>query len=302
MLPNIPYLRKCRIVGKLLVDHAPSYDLTATADVPAMYLQQFWKTVKQVPNANEIIRFKIDKEEITYTVHMFHATLKLPVETPKQPFIPQATLEYIQPFLNIISYQGFVDKVSAFYTKNLAQPRQTMFKVFNRCITSRTSGHDQTKINILQIFHAVINKVHVDYANLLWWDFLHWMLNTNDLLTNAIRDKHIYKDYEDKYGGVDVPIIQPELVESTQGTNRTPRATRKPNPKDVQKRKRKGKQTAGESSTPKKLVEGEEEESDGTEFADLVLHSDEDVGDRLDLGSHKENPEMIDDDDETKDD
>ncbi|GKF97003.1 hypothetical protein Tco_0292824 [Tanacetum coccineum] len=47
-----------------------------------------------------------------------------------------------------------------------------------------------------------------------------------------------------------------------------------------------------------KLVEGEEEESDGTEFADLVLHSDEDIGDRLDPESHKENSEMIDDDDD----
>ncbi|GKG14232.1 hypothetical protein Tco_0353832, partial [Tanacetum coccineum] len=48
-----------------------------------------------------------------------------------------------------------------------------MFKVFNRCLTSRTSGHDQTKINILQIFHAMFNRIHVDYAILLWWDFFH---------------------------------------------------------------------------------------------------------------------------------
>ncbi|GJU23399.1 hypothetical protein Tco_1156741 [Tanacetum coccineum] len=42
-----------------------------------------------------------------------------------------------------------------------------MFKVFNQCLTSRTSGHDQTQINILQIFHTVVNHVHVDYASLL---------------------------------------------------------------------------------------------------------------------------------------
>ncbi|GKA55918.1 ribonuclease H-like domain-containing protein [Tanacetum coccineum] len=65
-----------------------------------------------------------------------------------------------------------INKVSAFYTKNLAQPWQTMFKVFNRCLTTRTSRHDQTKINILQLFHAVINRINVDYAALLWWDFM----------------------------------------------------------------------------------------------------------------------------------
>nr|GEV33119.1 hypothetical protein [Tanacetum cinerariifolium] len=66
--------------------------------------------------------------------------------------------------MNRVGYQGVIDKVSAFYMKNLAQPWQTMFKVFNHCLTTRTSGHDQTKINILQMFHAVINQTNVDYA------------------------------------------------------------------------------------------------------------------------------------------
>ncbi|GJT76281.1 hypothetical protein Tco_1043006 [Tanacetum coccineum] len=92
--------------------------------------------------------------------------LALPVETPENPFISPATLEYIQPFIKIIGYQGDVDKLSTFFTKNLAQPWQTMFKVFNRCLTSRTSGHDQTMINILQIFHDVVNRVYVNYVGL----------------------------------------------------------------------------------------------------------------------------------------
>ncbi|GJT31140.1 hypothetical protein Tco_0911415 [Tanacetum coccineum] len=39
-------------------------------------------------------------------------------------------------------------------------------------LKAKTSGHDQTKINILQLFHDVINQTHVDYAALLWWDFM----------------------------------------------------------------------------------------------------------------------------------
>ncbi|GKF42520.1 hypothetical protein Tco_0125862 [Tanacetum coccineum] len=76
-------------------------------------------------------------------------TLHLPVETPENPFVTPANIHTIEAFMNRVSYQGVVDKVSAFFMKNLAQPWQTMFKVFNRCITTRTSGHDQTNINIL---------------------------------------------------------------------------------------------------------------------------------------------------------
>ncbi|GKD88198.1 hypothetical protein Tco_1363705 [Tanacetum coccineum] len=149
VLPNILCPKECKIVGQLLVDHALSYYLTATADVLAVYLQQFWKTVKPVVNTNETIRFMVNRHEITYTADMFCVTLKLPVEAPDHPFIAPATMKFIQSFLKIVGYQGLVDKVSAFYTKNLAQPWQMMFKIFNHCLTSRTSGHDQTKINIL---------------------------------------------------------------------------------------------------------------------------------------------------------
>ncbi|GJX20216.1 hypothetical protein Tco_0222893 [Tanacetum coccineum] len=347
---------------------------------------------KQVPNTNGTFRFVINKKEITYTVDMFRATLKLPVETPKKPFILPATLEFIQPFIKIIGYQGHVDKVSAFYAKNLAQPWKTMFKVFSRCLTSRTSGHDQTKINILQIFHDVVNCVHVDYATLLWWDFLHCVKQKKDLIqyprftkliiadliekfdsipkrleedyhsikddvplvsvyitrnvtvrgmlihefiTDDIRATKEYKEYEKVFVRVNVPTIQPQPVKSTQGTNRTPRATRTPTlTADAAQNKRKSKEVVGESSTPRKslkvtikqkklvstsippptivqekileediekMVDGKDEDSYASAFANSIFQDDEDTGTRIEPESHKENPKNIDDDDDDDD-
>ncbi|GKE13813.1 hypothetical protein Tco_1421390, partial [Tanacetum coccineum] len=240
-----------------------------------------------------------------------------------------------------VSYQGVVDKVSAFYTKNLAQPWQTMFKVFNRCLTTRTSGHDQTKINILQMFHVVINQTNVDYVALLWWDFMnnvnqkkeaiqmifHWlvcillgmcvtikddiplvsvyttgnvlvrgMLIPDAFLTEEIRATDDFKEYETVFMNVDVPMNQPQPVVSTQGTHRsTPRAHRTPT-LTASPQGKKRKQSAGESSSPQKslkitirqqkVVEGNKD--------------DDDSEDRLEPGSHKDNPEHVDDDDEEK--
>ncbi|GKA21598.1 hypothetical protein Tco_0701587 [Tanacetum coccineum] len=210
--------------------------------------------------------------------------------------------------------------------------------------TKRLTGHDQTKINVMQIFHVVTNKVNVDYASLLWWDFIHCVQQkrnviqyprfTKLIITDIMEkyesiykrleeDYHIIKndtpDYEEKYGGVEVPMIQQEQVESTQGMHRTPRATRTPNTEDVQKKKRKGNKSISQdwfkkpkstSTTPlplieerlleediEKLVDGEDD-LDGTKFADTVLLSDEDSGDRIEPESHKENPKKIDDDDD----
>ncbi|GKA27237.1 hypothetical protein Tco_0713405 [Tanacetum coccineum] len=143
VLQSIPCSPECKIVGQILLDHLLSYALTATVDVHVVYLQQFWRTVSKVP-----------------------------VETPENPFVTPVNIETIEAFMNRVGYQGVVDKVSTFDMKNLAQPWQTMFKVFNSCLTTRTSRHDQTKINILQMFHVMINRTNVDYATLLWWDFM----------------------------------------------------------------------------------------------------------------------------------
>ncbi|GJW00414.1 hypothetical protein Tco_1555665 [Tanacetum coccineum] len=296
---------KSEIVGQIMIDHALSYALTATVDVPAVYIQQFWKSVKQVPNANDTIHLTIDRETITYTMDMFHDTLKLP----------------------IVGYQGDVDKVSAFFTKNLAQPWKTMFKVFNRCLTSRTSGHDKTKINILEIFHVVINRVHVDYAALLWWDFLHCVQQKKDQIQYPHFTKLINADLMKKFSSIpqrleedyhfikdDIPLVSVYttgnvtvrgMLISDEFFTDDIRAT-----KEVAARSYEvfvyvdaHNYSAGNCDTlipPPSDDKERDEESYASEFVDSVFHDDDDSGNRIEPGSHNEHPEIVDDDDENK--
>ncbi|GJU35109.1 hypothetical protein Tco_1183463 [Tanacetum coccineum] len=99
----------------------------------------------------------------------------------------------------VVGYQGFIDKVSPFYTNNLAQQWHTMFKVFNRCLTTRTSGHDQTKINIDQMFHAMINRTNVDHAALIWWDFMNNVKQKKEAIQYPRFNKLIITDLMKKF-------------------------------------------------------------------------------------------------------
>nr|GEW76099.1 hypothetical protein [Tanacetum cinerariifolium] len=96
--------------------------------------------ISKVPDTKDTIKFKLDKQEIVYTVDMFRFTLNMLVETLENPFIAPVTIQVIESFMLTVGYQGVVDK---------------------------------TKINILQTFYVVVNHVHVDYVALLWWDFLY---------------------------------------------------------------------------------------------------------------------------------
>nr|GEU46627.1 hypothetical protein [Tanacetum cinerariifolium] len=56
VLWNIPCSLECKIIGQILLDHLLSYALTATADAPVVYLQQFWRIVSKVPGPEDTIK------------------------------------------------------------------------------------------------------------------------------------------------------------------------------------------------------------------------------------------------------
>nr|GEV58879.1 retrovirus-related Pol polyprotein from transposon TNT 1-94 [Tanacetum cinerariifolium] len=228
----------------ILPDHPLSYALTATADVPVVFLQQFWMTVSKVPAVN---------------------------------------IETIEAFMNKVGYQGVVDKVSAFYTKNLAQPWQTMFKVFNRCLTTRASKHDQTKIDILQLFHVVINRKMLI------------MLLFFEIPRDSSKDYHSIKDdisLVSVYATRDVRvrgmlILDAFLTEEIRATDDFKEY------ESVFMKGKKRKQSDGESSSPHKSLKitiQQQKVVKGNKY-------DDDSKDMLKLESQKDNPEHVDNDD-----
>ncbi|GKA47400.1 hypothetical protein Tco_0740283 [Tanacetum coccineum] len=212
VLQSILCSPECKIDGQILLDHSLSYALTATADVLAVYLQQFWRTVSKVPDTEDTIKFLLNTEQFIYIVDMFRDTLKLPVETPENPFVAPANIHTIEKFMNRVCYQGVVDK---------------------------------TKINILQLFYAVINRTNVDYAALLWWDFMNNVFQKKEAI-QIEEDYHSVKD--------DIPLRFGKLMLFRRTNRNTPRAHRPPavstNPLETKKRK----QTAGESSSLRRII------------------------------------------------
>nr|GFA41607.1 hypothetical protein [Tanacetum cinerariifolium] len=113
-----------------------------------------------------------------------------------------------------------------------------MFKVFNRCLTLSLLWWDfihyvQQKKSIIQyprftkLIIADIMKKYESIPKILKEDYhlikdntrlvvytirkvtVKGMLIPNDLLTNEIQDTHAYKDYEETYRGIEVPVTQP---------------------------------------------------------------------------------------------
>ncbi|GJX59580.1 hypothetical protein Tco_0290970 [Tanacetum coccineum] len=278
VLQSIPCSLECKIVGLILLDHYLSHALTATADVPTVYLQQFWRTMSK-----KLLR-----------IHLSH----------------QANINTIGTFMNRVGYQGVVDK---------------------------------TKINILQLFYVVLNQTHVDYAGLLWWDFMNNVFQKKEaiqyprfikliiadlmkkfpdipkrieeeyhsikddvplvsvytmgnvsvqgilvpdvFLTTKIRETNDFKEYETVFIKVDVLTNQLQPVVSTQGMNRiTPSAHRSPTISASPPVSKKRKQIARESSLPHQSLKITIKQKQ------TVEKDNDDYEDRIEPRSHKDNP------------
>ncbi|GJT86074.1 hypothetical protein Tco_1067791 [Tanacetum coccineum] len=216
--------------------------------------------------------FKLDTQEITYIMDMFHDTLHLLVETLDNPFFAPVTIEIIKSFMQRVGYQGVVDKVSAFYTKFLAHPWQTMFKKF-----------PSIPPRLEEDYHSIKDDILLVSVYTTWNVTVRGMLIPDAFLTEEIRVTDDYKEYEMVFVNIVVPINQPQLG-------------------------KKRKQSAGKTSSlqkslnvtikQKQVVEGEkDEESYADKFAASMLHDDvDDSRDKIKPESHKEHPEVVDDD------
>nr|GEY46480.1 retrovirus-related Pol polyprotein from transposon TNT 1-94 [Tanacetum cinerariifolium] len=200
----------------------------------------------------------------------------------------------------IVGYQEVVDKVSAFYTKFLAQPWQTMFKKFDFIPPRHEEDYHSIKDDIPLVSVYTTRNVIV-----------RGMLILDKFITNDIRAT---KEYMKVFVGVYVPTIQPQPVVSTQGTHMTtPSALRKSLKVTIKQKK---------PSTTSILPPSDARERD--EIAEATLLSltlyktaiavkaqenvakvqekleEEEISNMVEKRrSHKEHPKNIDDDDET---
>ncbi|GJS58796.1 hypothetical protein Tco_0653580 [Tanacetum coccineum] len=212
----------------------------------------------------------LNTQEFVYTMDMFRDILHLLVETPDNPFVAPVNIEAIEAFMNRVGYQGIIDKVSAFYTKNLAQPWQTMFKDFMNNVFQKKEAIQYPYFikliipNLMKKFPNIPKRIEEDY-HFIKDDIplvsmyttgdvrVRGMLISDEFLTEEIYATDDFKEYETVFMNIDVPMNQPQPVVSTQGTHRsTPSAHRIPT-LTTSPQRRKRKQSAGESSSPRQL-------------------------------------------------
>nr|GEV68756.1 hypothetical protein [Tanacetum cinerariifolium] len=141
-------LEHIKVVGQILLDRPLSYALTATADVPAVYLQQFWRTMSKVPDTKDTIKLLLDTQQFTYTMDMFQDTLHLPVETPDTSFVAPANIHTIEAFMNIVVYQAEIRETNDFKEYETVVSTHITYRITPRAPRSPTVSSNEEKDDV----------------------------------------------------------------------------------------------------------------------------------------------------------
>ncbi|GKD03880.1 hypothetical protein Tco_1178854, partial [Tanacetum coccineum] len=110
---------------------------TALANVPAIYIQQFWNTL-ECDSKSGIYNFQIDELWFELNVNLLHKALDITPKDTMNPFVPPLAGYLIMDFVNELGY-----------------PKET-------------SSSDKTRHPILQMLWGVVTQTNVDYAELMW--------------------------------------------------------------------------------------------------------------------------------------
>ncbi|GKD42498.1 hypothetical protein Tco_1267143 [Tanacetum coccineum] len=121
-----------------------------TAEVPEIYMHQFWHTITKIKNSSSY-KFKLDKKKCTIDVEVFRDILKICPRLPNQEFDAPPSDEEIVTFIKELRHKGDIKSVTEVVVDQMHQPWRTFATIINRCLSGKTSSLDKIRLSRAQI-------------------------------------------------------------------------------------------------------------------------------------------------------
>ncbi|GKC42694.1 hypothetical protein Tco_1060416 [Tanacetum coccineum] len=108
-----------------------------TADVPEIYMQEFWVTVSRHHSS---LRFKLNGKSHTVNVDNFRDMLKICPKLPGQEFEEPPLEEEILSFIRDLGHTGEIKFLSDVNVNHMHQPWRSFAAIINKCLSGKTTA------------------------------------------------------------------------------------------------------------------------------------------------------------------
>ncbi|GKA43960.1 hypothetical protein Tco_0736684 [Tanacetum coccineum] len=147
-----------------------------TTDVPKIYMQEFWATATVHHNS---IHFKMNNKKHIVNLEYFMEMLQICPKLSNQQFEELPFEEEILTFLRNLSHSGEIKVITNVNVNKLHQPWRSFIAVINKCLSGKSTGYDSLRLSQAQILWGMYHKKNIDYAYLLWEDFVYQVETKN---------------------------------------------------------------------------------------------------------------------------
>nr|GEV22921.1 hypothetical protein [Tanacetum cinerariifolium] len=154
-----------------------------TAGVLEIYMQEFWVTATVHHHS---IRFKMDNKKHIVNLESFREMLHICLRLPHQPFVEPPFEEEILAFLHFLGHSAVIRKLTDVNINKLHQPWRSFAAIINKCLTRKSLGYDSLRLSQAQILWRLYQKRNVDFAYLMWEDFVYQIEHTDTKKSNEM--------------------------------------------------------------------------------------------------------------------
>nr|GEX55470.1 retrovirus-related Pol polyprotein from transposon TNT 1-94 [Tanacetum cinerariifolium] len=154
-----------------------------TMDVPEIYMQEFWATTTVHYHS---IRFKMDNKKHIIDLESFRDILHICLSVHGQSFVKPPFEEEILAFIYFLGHSAAIRTLTDVNINKIYQPWRSFAAIINKCLTGKSSGYDNLRLSQAQILWGLYHKRNVDYAYLMWEDFVYQVEHKNQKKSNEM--------------------------------------------------------------------------------------------------------------------
>nr|GEX43898.1 hypothetical protein [Tanacetum cinerariifolium] len=119
------------------------------------------------------IRFKMNNKKHIVNLKYFREMLQISPRILNQQFNELPFEEEILAFLKELGHSGEIKMITDVNINKLHQPWRSFAAVINKCLSGKSTGYDILCLSQAQILWGMYHKKNVDFAYLLWEDFMY---------------------------------------------------------------------------------------------------------------------------------
>nr|GEV05594.1 hypothetical protein [Tanacetum cinerariifolium] len=115
----------------------------------------------------------MDNRKRIVNLKYFREMMHICPRPPRQTFNELPFEEEILAFLRFLGHNGEIRKLNDVNINKLHQPWRSFTAVINKCLNGKSTAYDSLRLSQAQILWVMYHKNNVDFAYLMWEDFVY---------------------------------------------------------------------------------------------------------------------------------